>query len=49
MGFDSVDDAARTLTEQPQQIKWAPHMTPFAIKTYIDAGFDVVGAPEVWK
>jgi hypothetical protein len=27
-------------------IQWAPHMTPFAIKTYIDAGFTVVGAPE---
>jgi hypothetical protein len=37
--------ARQQATVADQAIQWAPHMTPFAIKTYVDAGFKVVGAP----
>jgi hypothetical protein len=37
--------ASDTAPNSSIEIIWAPHMTSFAIRTYVAAGFTVIGAP----
>ncbi|NML34546.1 hypothetical protein [Paraburkholderia antibiotica] len=43
--FNLMQHAAPLQPAAPLEIQWKPHMTPLAVRAYVQAGFILVGTP----